>query len=93
MYHCYAKITGKRKTPAKRALLLFVLALSSCLGLLFAFDRRLFVVFSLAEFHEDPRFLTRTLETTESTVDRLVFFHSDFCHDIPSLRSNRELVL
>lgn len=62
---------------------LLELALPSGLGLFLALHGRFLIMFSLTELHEDAGFLTRTLKTAESTVDRLVFLHADFCHDYP----------
>lgn len=61
---------------------LFVLALSRGFGFFLPLDARLLVALSFTEFRKDARFRAGTLETTQRAVDRLVLFHSDFCHSV-----------
>jgi hypothetical protein len=73
---------------------LLELALTSRFGLLLALDAGLLIALSLTEFSENTRSLTLSLETTESTVESLVFLYSYFCHylSLPSHGKQRELL-
>ena len=60
--------------------LLFEFAFPSSLRLLFALDRRLLIVFSFANLSENAGACARTFKPTQSAVQRLVVFYSDFWH-------------
>jgi len=65
---------------------LLILALSCRFRFLLLLYAGLFVMFSLTKLSEDTGSCALTLETTKSTIERLVFFYSNFCHLYPSLR-------
>ena len=66
---------------------LLILSLSCSLRLLLTLYAGLFVVLSLTKLGKDSRTSTLTLKATDRTIERFVFFHSDFCQilSLPSL--------
>lgn len=70
---------------------LLELSLSCSLGLLLALYRGLLIVLSLAYLLEDTGLGALSLESSQSTVQRLIVFYSDFRHLlIPSQRPRQE---
>lgn len=67
------------------AFTLSILALTSSLGLLLTFYRRLFVVFSFTNLSNDAILCAGSLETLERSIQRFVLSNTYFCHFIPSL--------
>ena len=63
--------------------------INSSLALLFTSNRRLFIMFSLANFLDDTITRSLTLESSECAVKRFVFFNFYLAHFIPSLRPLR----
>lgn len=75
---------------------LSVLLFSRSFRLLAALNTRALIVLSLAEFRQNTRLRTRTLESAERVIQRFVFLQMDLRHGIPSLRiaaSNLRLVI
>ena len=70
---------------------LLELSLSCGLGLLLALYRGLLIVLSLAYLLEDTRLSALSLESSQSTVQRLIVFYTNFRHFlIPSQRPRQE---
>lgn len=61
-------------------ILLSVLALACRFRLLFPSDTRLLVMFTLANFGHNAGFGARSLESSQSTVQRFIFFYTNFRH-------------
>lgn len=59
---------------------LLIFALTSSFRLLLTLYRRLFIVFSLANFSDNAVFRTRSLEALQRSVQRLVLTNANFCH-------------
>ncbi len=66
---------------------LFVLSLTSGLALLFASNRRLFVMLSFSYFLDDAIARSLALKSAKCAIKRFIFFNSNLTHYIPSLRS------
>lgn len=81
------KPQSSRRLRSFRFLLEFTLSCS--FGFLLFLHAGFVVLFSLLHFRKNAGTRTRLLESTKSTVESLVLFHSDFCHFYPSLRDAR----
>ena len=85
------KPQSSRRLRSFRFLLEFTLSCS--FGFLLFLHAGFVVLFSLLHFRKNAGTRTRLLESTKSTVESLVLFHSDFCHFYPSLRDARTFTL
>ena len=66
---------------------LLILALASCLRLLFTLYAGLLVALSLTELAKNTGLNALSLKTTKRAVESFILFYSDLCHlYFPSLR-------
>ena len=69
------------------AILVALSLCACCLGLLTTLYARALIMLTLAKLGKHTRLCARSLESSQSAVQRLVFLYADFRHCFPSLRA------